>query len=154
MHNSVLSWLFNQCFKRKKQDAMFEALQKLKEGLIHNYIYVRLDWCMNWPASRSPCVSELMLLGFISLLLTVFQGLISNICIPDHLSNIMLPCKMETQDHQTTKNNGRRLLAEQVSNKCSEVCSMHTWFTKQRNILLVLFSLIIPRCRGTSRFYL
>lgn len=43
LHNSVLSWLFNQCFKRKKQDAMFEALQKLKEGLIHNYIYVRLD---------------------------------------------------------------------------------------------------------------
>ncbi|KAL7119771.1 hypothetical protein ACP275_02G082600 [Erythranthe tilingii] len=82
-----------RCFKHKNQDALFEALQKLKE--------------------------ELMLLGFISLLLTVFQGLISNICIPNHLANIMLPCKMETIQHLTA-NNGRRLLAEVVSDTCSE----------------------------------
>ncbi|MQM10835.1 hypothetical protein Taro_043732, partial [Colocasia esculenta] len=54
---------------RNKQPALFEALQKLKE--------------------------ELMLLGFISLLLTVFQGLISNICVPASVSTHMLPCRRE-----------------------------------------------------------
>ncbi|CAI9786136.1 unnamed protein product [Fraxinus pennsylvanica] len=45
--------LLGKCFLRKGQNALNEALQKLKE--------------------------ELMLLGFISLLLTVFQGLISDV---------------------------------------------------------------------------
>nr|XP_018678320.1 PREDICTED: MLO-like protein 13 isoform X2 [Musa acuminata subsp. malaccensis] len=54
---------------KKKQDALNRALQKLKE--------------------------ELMLLGFISLLLTVFQSLISNICVPKSVSSYMLPCKVE-----------------------------------------------------------
>ncbi|XP_031383318.1 MLO-like protein 13 isoform X1 [Punica granatum] len=53
--------------KRKGQDALFAALEKLKE--------------------------ELMLLGFISLMLTVFQGVISRICIPTDLISHMLPCK-------------------------------------------------------------
>ncbi|KAH6772614.1 Enhancer of polycomb-like transcription factor protein [Perilla frutescens var. frutescens] len=85
-------------FKHKKQDPLFESLQKLKE--------------------------ELMLLGFISLLLTAFQGLISNICMPEHLSNTMLPCKLKTPPHsQTDANfvftNQRRLLAEEESSsKC------------------------------------
>ncbi|KAH9627153.1 hypothetical protein KSS87_018393, partial [Heliosperma pusillum] len=44
-----------------------------------------------------------MLLGFISLLLTVFQGVISNMCIPTHLTNFMLPCKRETHpDHESS----------------------------------------------------
>ncbi|CAL5329933.1 unnamed protein product [Camellia sinensis] len=81
--------------KHKEQDALFEALQKIKE--------------------------ELMLLGFISLLLTVSQGPISRICIPAHLASYMLPCKLETaassssgnnheQYFQQTMTNGRRLL--------------------------------------------
>ncbi|KAL2454873.1 MLO-like protein 13 [Abeliophyllum distichum] len=78
-----------KCFLRKNQDALYEALQKLKE--------------------------ELMLLGFISLLLTVFQGLISDICVPSHLATIMLPCKRETVSSAGShllENIGRRLLAE------------------------------------------
>ncbi|KAL5789073.1 hypothetical protein ACOSQ2_003961 [Xanthoceras sorbifolium] len=59
--------------KSKRQGSLFEALQKLKE--------------------------ELMLLGFISLLLTVFQDAISHICIPSHLASHMLPCKKETVSH-------------------------------------------------------
>ncbi|WOK96512.1 hypothetical protein Cni_G05219 [Canna indica] len=55
--------------KRKNQKPLFEALQKVKE--------------------------ELMLLGFISLLLTVFQGAIQNICIPERWTLHMLPCKRE-----------------------------------------------------------
>lgn len=38
-------------------------------------------------------VTELMLLGFISLLLTVFQGAISKFCIPEDVVVSMLPCK-------------------------------------------------------------
>ncbi|XP_047182389.1 MLO-like protein 13 isoform X2 [Vigna umbellata] len=53
--------------KRKGQNALYEVLTKLEE--------------------------ELMLLGFISLLLTVFQGLISDICISPNLATQMLPCK-------------------------------------------------------------
>ncbi|XP_061354220.1 MLO-like protein 13 [Gastrolobium bilobum] len=54
--------------KRKKQNALNEALQKLEE--------------------------ELMVLGFISLLLTVFQGLISHFCIQPKFATKMLPCKL------------------------------------------------------------
>ncbi|XP_044470627.1 MLO-like protein 1 isoform X2 [Mangifera indica] len=53
--------------KRKHKKPLFEALQKVKE--------------------------ELMLLGFISLLLTVFQGAISKFCIPEDVVVSMLPCK-------------------------------------------------------------
>ncbi|CAA6670800.1 unnamed protein product [Spirodela intermedia] len=70
--------------KRNQQPALFEALLKLKE--------------------------ELMLLGFISLLLTVFQGVISNICISASLSSHMLPCKRE--ESSATDQVHKRLLSE------------------------------------------
>ncbi|KAL6971817.1 MLO-like protein 1 [Sarracenia purpurea var. burkii] len=53
--------------KKKNQKPLYEALLKIKE--------------------------ELMLLGFISLLLTVFQIRINRICIPSHLTDQWLPCK-------------------------------------------------------------
>uniref|UniRef100_A0A803LR67 MLO-like protein n=1 Tax=Chenopodium quinoa TaxID=63459 RepID=A0A803LR67_CHEQI len=68
--------------------------------------------------------NELMLLGFISLLLTVFQGFVSDICIPKHLTNYMLPCKKENADHEGNSHSKyayqpswskRRLLAEASS---------------------------------------
>ncbi|CAL9128120.1 unnamed protein product [Musa textilis] len=81
--------------KRKNQKPLFDALQKVKE--------------------------ELMLLGFISLLLTVFQGVIQGICIPEGWSLHMLPCKKEesiTKAHFQTAfsaghfgGGGRRLLS-------------------------------------------
>ncbi|CAN4110831.1 unnamed protein product [Withania somnifera] len=83
-------------FRDKNQDALFEALQKLKE--------------------------ELMLLGFISLLLTVFQGAISKICIPENIAIIMLPCKLKepaTSKHLIT---GRHLLA---ASTVADHCSRH-----------------------------
>ncbi|XWS42764.1 hypothetical protein CRYUN_Cryun16bG0042200 [Craigia yunnanensis] len=55
--------------KNKQQKPLFEALLKVKE--------------------------ELMLLGFISLLLTVFQNVISKICISREALTSMLPCKIE-----------------------------------------------------------
>ncbi|KAI3866841.1 hypothetical protein MKX03_006731 [Papaver bracteatum] len=98
-----------KCLKRKDQDALFEALQKLKE--------------------------ELMLLGFISLLLTVSQGPISEICIPKSFSNHMLPCKKEEPApnllrhyneavYPSTMWNGRRLLAT-GGGAAAEHCSKH-----------------------------
>jgi len=39
--------------------------------------------------------AELMLMGFISLLLAVGQGPISKICIPTKAGSIMLPCKAQ-----------------------------------------------------------
>lgn len=63
-------------------------------------------------------VAELMLLGFISLLLTVFQGVISNICISPSLSSHMLPCKREESSatgqihHGQLAVNHKRLLSE------------------------------------------
>ncbi|KAJ8767773.1 hypothetical protein K2173_020713 [Erythroxylum novogranatense] len=82
--------------KHNKQDALFEALQKLKE--------------------------ELMLLGFISLLLTVSQGVISRLCIPPHLATYMLPCKVEPTSetspthHLMQRRHGRHLLSSSASN--------------------------------------
>lgn len=59
-------------FKRKDQKPLYEALLKVKE--------------------------ELMLLGFISLLLTVLQGPIQRICIPKGWTNHMLPCIIEDEE--------------------------------------------------------
>ncbi|KAK3022162.1 hypothetical protein RJ639_045357 [Escallonia herrerae] len=105
-----LHWI-GKCLQRKDQEALYEALQKLKE--------------------------ELMLLGFISLLLTVSQGLVSRMCIPAHLANYMLPCKMESVSSGGTHEisihenyseqiarNGRRLLAEDTGpENCGRKCS-------------------------------
>ncbi|XP_068318753.1 MLO-like protein 3 [Pyrus communis] len=53
--------------KRRRKTALTDAVEKLK--------------------------SELMLMGFVSLLLAVTQDSISKICIPAKLGNIMLPCR-------------------------------------------------------------
>ncbi|KAL5784955.1 hypothetical protein ACOSQ2_007347 [Xanthoceras sorbifolium] len=95
--------------KRKKQKPLFEALQKIKE--------------------------ELMLLGFISLLLTVCQNTIAQICISQELASKWLPCKKKEEYENTahfqsffssfiTPNGiggGRRLLAEASSS--GDYCS-------------------------------
>ncbi|XP_008812868.2 MLO-like protein 1 [Phoenix dactylifera] len=85
-----------KALKKKNQKPLFEALLKIKE--------------------------ELMLLGFISLLLTVSQGAIQKICIPEGWTNHMLPCKEELEEAATTEHfssaffasvlsGGRRLLS-------------------------------------------
>ncbi|GLT73702.1 hypothetical protein SLA2020_455400 [Shorea laevis] len=61
--------------KERKVKPLFEALQKIKE--------------------------ELMLLGFISLLLTVFQDRISKFCMPVNLANKWLPCSKDSEKKST-----------------------------------------------------
>lgn len=86
--------------KRKKQNALFEALQKLKE--------------------------ELMLLGFISFLLSVFQHILSRICISTHLASHMHPCKGQPSEIAShgelllTRNYRRGLLSTDES---VEICA-------------------------------
>ncbi|GFQ06751.1 mlo-like protein 5 [Phtheirospermum japonicum] len=55
---------------------------------------------------------ELMILGFISLLLTFGQNYITQICIPEELSNTMLPCEFKTEHHEEAEaeHHHRRLL--------------------------------------------
>uniref|UniRef100_A0A3Q7I246 MLO-like protein n=1 Tax=Solanum lycopersicum TaxID=4081 RepID=A0A3Q7I246_SOLLC len=68
--------------KKKNQKPLYEALQKVKE--------------------------ELMLLGFISLLLTVLQSSIIKICVPNHVVLHLLPCSLSHESQHL-----RRLLAEE-----------------------------------------
>ncbi|XP_042015093.1 MLO-like protein 1 [Salvia splendens] len=87
--------------KKKKQKPLFEAVQKVKE--------------------------ELMLLGFISLMMTVFQGRIVKICVNPGVMDDFLPCSLSARPssggegsngtHATPEVSGghRRLLAEEAA---------------------------------------
>ncbi|XP_061354946.1 MLO-like protein 6 [Gastrolobium bilobum] len=80
--------LIGKWLKKKHKKALYESLEKIK--------------------------SELMLLGFISLLLTVGQGPISRICISEKVAGTWHPCRIKkehedhTPEHRTI---GRRLLS-------------------------------------------
>ncbi|CAL5419929.1 unnamed protein product [Camellia sinensis] len=68
--------LITKWLKRNRKSALYDAVEKLK--------------------------SELMLLGFMSLILAVTQEHIANICIPTRLADIMLPCRKETEAETAT----------------------------------------------------
>ncbi|EHA8586696.1 MLO-like protein 1 [Cocos nucifera] len=74
--------LFGKYLKRKKQNHLFNALQKVKE--------------------------ELMLVGFICLLLSVVQDETQRICIPKTWNHHMLPCEY---DSAAAAGDRRRILA-------------------------------------------
>ncbi|KAL0436647.1 UNVERIFIED_CONTAM: MLO-like protein 1 [Sesamum radiatum] len=84
--------------KKKNQKPLYEALQKVKE--------------------------ELMLLGFISLLLTVFQGRIVKLCVPHDIMKHLLPCSLSSESASGGEESNaapevsghhRRLLAEEAA---------------------------------------
>ncbi|XP_028549290.1 MLO-like protein 9 isoform X3 [Dendrobium catenatum] len=77
-----LLFRLGQWFRAKHKTALFDALEKIK--------------------------SELMVLGFISLLLTFGQNYIAKICIPVGVANTMLPCRLDNGNEE--KENRRRLL--------------------------------------------
>ncbi|KAJ6432833.1 hypothetical protein OIU84_019960 [Salix udensis] len=75
--------------KKKHKTALAEALEKVK--------------------------AELMLMGFISLLLTILQGPISDICIPENIAATWHPCsknqeKQKVAEADDSDNSRRRLL--------------------------------------------
>jgi mlo protein len=82
--------------------------------------------------------AELMVLGFISLLLTFGQSYISRICLPAKVVNTMLPCSSSGDD--STTESRRRLLwddrrflaAGSYAPSCKEVsvsiyCPSYSW---------------------------
>ncbi|KAF5455606.1 hypothetical protein F2P56_025166 [Juglans regia] len=70
--------MVGEWFQERKKKALFEALEKIK--------------------------GELMVLGFISLLLTFGQSFISSMCIPMKFADTMLPCPLRGGgDHQKPK---------------------------------------------------
>ncbi|XP_023731054.1 MLO-like protein 1 [Lactuca sativa] len=75
--------------KKADQKPLFEALQKIKE--------------------------ELMLLGFISLLLTVFQSKIIKICVNKSIVDHLLPCSLSERDKLQGTSHLRHLLAEETT---------------------------------------
>ena len=80
--------------------------------------------------------AELMLLGFISLLLTIGQGPISNICVSEKVANSFLPCRKNSSSGSSSPDGDssrrkllqfaysdpsyRRILAGGSSDKCVE----------------------------------
>lgn len=50
-----------------------------------------------------PPLAELMILGFISLLLTFVQYYVEKICIPESVGNTMLPCALRTDEKEDGK---------------------------------------------------
>lgn len=87
-----------QTFEKKKKKALVDALEKIKTGkkertkkkdsikLVFPCIYCSDNKCFS--------CTELMVLGFISLLLTFGQNYISKVCITEKIANTMLPCPM------------------------------------------------------------
>lgn len=84
--------------------------------------------------------TELMILGFISLLLTIGQNYIVRICISEKIANKMLPCphkyiggdmKSNSKVEQSRKPvsfEGRYLSADTPSFKCSRKVAMFPFF--------------------------
>ncbi|EXB70344.1 MLO-like protein 8 [Morus notabilis] len=71
-------------FTERHKISLFEALEKVK--------------------------AELMILGFISLLLTFSQSYIAKICIPKHIAETMLPCSLKKEAKKSTEEEHRRRL--------------------------------------------
>ncbi|CAH2042980.1 unnamed protein product [Thlaspi arvense] len=64
--------------------------------------------------------AELMILGFISLLLTFGEQYILEICIPEKAAASMLPCPDPSSTHDQDKTHRRHLAAATTSSRCDE----------------------------------
>lgn len=95
------------CRNLKKVPSSFSAISNM----------LRLfDFNHTWLSDKVDVFTELMLLGFISLLLTVSQTSIRHICVPAALVNNMFPCKKQLEKHRAPESahsliNARHLLA-------------------------------------------
>ncbi|KAJ0087976.1 hypothetical protein Patl1_32067 [Pistacia atlantica] len=98
--------LLTHWLKKRRKNALIDAVDKLK--------------------------SELMLLGFMSLLLAVTQSFISNICIPTKVADIMLPClkavESESLDMMTL------MVEDDAAGAVSDSCTskMRRWKTWEK----------------------
>ncbi|KAM7260937.1 hypothetical protein ACFE04_026412 [Oxalis oulophora] len=104
-------------FSERQKKALFEALEKVK--------------------------SELMILGFISLLLTFGQSYFAKICIPDSIADSMLPCTFHEANTTASHSEGHRrrllsyhhrrfLASESSSSNCKDGCFFRQFFRSVR----------------------
>ncbi|CAJ2666140.1 unnamed protein product [Trifolium pratense] len=130
--------------KKRDKIALYEALEKVK--------------------------GELMLMGFISFLLTVFQDPISNICIPKEIGDSWLPCSHSKTKTKTTSDNEindrklieyfdptpRRILATKGEDKCyakGKVAFVSAYGLHQLHIFIFVLAIFhILQCILTLTF--
>ncbi|CAJ2666139.1 unnamed protein product [Trifolium pratense] len=130
--------------KKRDKIALYEALEKVK--------------------------GELMLMGFISFLLTVFQDPISNICIPKEIGDSWLPCSHSKTKTKTTSDNEindrklieyfdptpRRILATKGEDKCyakGKVAFVSAYGIHQLHIFIFVLAIFhILQCILTLTF--
>ncbi|KAJ0816176.1 hypothetical protein HanLR1_Chr00c0577g0760751 [Helianthus annuus] len=101
-------------FTDKHKKALFQALEKVKAGKQHISFKLALISIFSKKLVAYltiGCLScvELMILGFISLILTFTQYYIADICIPVDVANTMLPCALKDKAEKEGKG-ARRLL--------------------------------------------
>ncbi|PKA48127.1 MLO-like protein 5 [Apostasia shenzhenica] len=109
-------------FTAKHKKALFEALEKVKSGNKLELIAACLQWqfdllqhlCIS-SLSDSCFSTELMILGFISLLLTFGQNYIAKICLPEKVADTMLPCRLDDRPEDLNGVTKRRLLWDSIS---------------------------------------
>ena len=108
-----------QWLTSKHKRALVEALEKIKSGtpscghLVFFSFGIKAIYVCSKPNNLFVLFGffeELMLLGFISLLLTVLQDHISDICIPKSIGDSWLPCSKEAKSKSESENKGRKLL--------------------------------------------
>lgn len=77
-----------------------------------------------------------MLLGFMSLILAVTQVPISNICIPNRLADIMLPCRKQAETPATTVENVEHLVVGLARTflPTSEIYNRTVWKVPHRRL--------------------
>lgn len=85
-------------------------------------------------------VAELMLLGFISLLLTVSQTYVAKICISESLSESMLPCRKQVNDTTTSSEEKNRKLSEESQRRVLASSSGSSCFDKVNPYVLIILA--------------
>lgn len=102
-------------------------------------------------------IAELMILGFISLILTFGQPYIAKICIPLKVANTMLPCSVSSAStakklsisHQRLLSADRRILAAATTTSCKSVSAAYSWPVNYHlidSIQLVILLIMKMRC--------
>lgn len=140
-------FLLFQWLRKTNRKPLLAAVEKMKEGILHysfmfwllaTLIYVFVHCAIYKLSFCGFLSSELMLLGFISLLLTATSSMIANICIPSKFYNsTFAPCSRSEIDEELEKNltQDRKLLMVSVlphlfrrtlnglnQNTCGKVC--------------------------------
>uniref|UniRef100_A0A803MQW7 MLO-like protein 1 n=1 Tax=Chenopodium quinoa TaxID=63459 RepID=A0A803MQW7_CHEQI len=97
--------------------------------------------------------AKLILLGFVSLLLAVFQDDIANKCISDHLTEKWIPCRddkstSKATSHLQISNGGRHLLAAEDISSCpsGKVSFVSIGVLHELHILIFILAIVHVAC--------